>query len=127
MAHDLSSAVLFDGACAGIALARRPCAIQHHRAHIASVLAERGAWDKRVLGVSFEEQAMATTARSGAARFSPAASPKASNAWPTCGPRCFPAATRRRGVRCRRRPDFWLQVEGLPDLSAAPFRFPCAL
>jgi hydrogenase maturation protein HypF len=28
--------------------------IQHHRAHIASVLAERGAWDKRVLGVSFD-------------------------------------------------------------------------
>jgi hydrogenase maturation protein HypF len=28
--------------------------IQHHRAHIASVLAERGAWDKRVLGISFD-------------------------------------------------------------------------
>jgi hydrogenase maturation protein HypF len=29
-------------------------AIQHHRAHVASVLAERGAWEKRVLGVSFD-------------------------------------------------------------------------
>ncbi len=28
--------------------------IQHHRAHIASVLAERAAWAKRVLGVSFD-------------------------------------------------------------------------
>ena len=28
--------------------------IQHHRAHVASVLAERGEWDKRVLGVSFD-------------------------------------------------------------------------
>ena len=30
------------------------CAVQHHRAHVASVLAERGAWDKRVIGVSFD-------------------------------------------------------------------------
>ena len=29
-------------------------AIQHHRAHVASVLAERDAWEKRVLGVSFD-------------------------------------------------------------------------
>jgi hydrogenase maturation protein HypF len=28
--------------------------IQHHRAHVASVLAERGVWDQRVLGVSFD-------------------------------------------------------------------------
>ena len=29
-------------------------AVQHHRAHVASVLAERGEWDKRVVGVSFD-------------------------------------------------------------------------
>jgi hydrogenase maturation protein HypF len=29
-------------------------AVQHHRAHVASVLAERGAWDTRVVGVSFD-------------------------------------------------------------------------
>ena len=29
-------------------------AVQHHRAHVASVLAEREAWDKRVVGVVFD-------------------------------------------------------------------------
>ncbi|HEY8715782.1 MAG TPA: carbamoyltransferase HypF, partial [Candidatus Acidoferrum sp.] len=28
--------------------------VQHHRAHVASVLAERGAWEQRVVGVSFD-------------------------------------------------------------------------
>lgn len=32
----------------------RALAVQHHRAHIASVLAERQAWDKWVVGVSFD-------------------------------------------------------------------------
>jgi len=29
-------------------------AVQHHRAHIASAIAERAAWDQRVIGVSFD-------------------------------------------------------------------------
>ena len=33
---------------------RQPVGVQHHRAHVASVLAERGEWETRVVGVSFD-------------------------------------------------------------------------
>ncbi|MEW5979377.1 MAG: carbamoyltransferase HypF [Acidobacteriota bacterium] len=33
---------------------RQKQSVQHHRAHLASVLAERGQWQKRVVGVSFD-------------------------------------------------------------------------
>jgi hydrogenase maturation protein HypF len=39
---------------AGEIVAAERCAVQHHRAHIASVLAECGVWDQRVIGVSFD-------------------------------------------------------------------------
>jgi hydrogenase maturation protein HypF len=39
----------------GLALpAANKCAVQHHRAHVASVLTERGAWDETVIGVSLD-------------------------------------------------------------------------
>ena len=49
-----ASSICFDDRMPPELPAAEKCAVQHHRAHIASVLAERGAWDKRVIGVSFD-------------------------------------------------------------------------
>jgi hydrogenase maturation protein HypF len=51
--HDLHPQYLSTSHAAALS-APQTMAIQHHRAHIASVLAERGEWSKRVIGVSFD-------------------------------------------------------------------------
>jgi hydrogenase maturation protein HypF len=51
--HDAHPQYLSTGHAVGLAV-RRKHAVQHHRAHIASVLAERGEWQRRVVGVSFD-------------------------------------------------------------------------
>jgi hydrogenase maturation protein HypF len=53
LVHDLHPQYLstVHAAALGIPQTR---AVQHHRAHVASVLAERGEWAKRVIGISFD-------------------------------------------------------------------------
>jgi hydrogenase maturation protein HypF len=53
VAHDLHPEYVSSIHARGLP-SRSKCAIQHHRAHIASVLAEREAWEERVIGVSFD-------------------------------------------------------------------------
>jgi hydrogenase maturation protein HypF len=101
--------------------------VQHHRAHIASVLAEQGLWDKRVLGVSFDGtgygddgsiwggEIFAGSVAAGferVAHLRPAMLPggDAAARWPVQAAAGFLA-----GVNLS---------HGLPDLSAAPFDFP---
>ncbi|HWO32232.1 MAG TPA: hypothetical protein VNO32_25840 [Candidatus Acidoferrum sp.] len=45
------------------------CAVQHHRAHLASVIAEHGEWTKRVTGVSFDGPGYGDDGTFGEARF----------------------------------------------------------
>jgi hydrogenase maturation protein HypF len=53
LVHDLHPQYLSTGHAAGLGVRQRGV-VQHHRAHVASVLAERGEWGKRVVGVSFD-------------------------------------------------------------------------
>ncbi len=58
LVHDLHPQYLSTAHAAALGVSQievaQSGAVQHHRAHVASVLAERGEWTKRVVGVSFD-------------------------------------------------------------------------
>ncbi len=111
-------------AYAGIAGAAESVTVQHHRAHLASVLAERGAWDTEVVGICLDGTGYGDDGtiwggecfvgsirggfeRAGHLRRAALAGGDAAARWPV------QAAA-----------GFVTQLEGLPDLTAAPFAFP---
>ena len=51
--HDVHPQYASTQHAASISSSEKQC-VQHHRAHVASVLAERGEWSKNVVGVSFD-------------------------------------------------------------------------
>jgi hydrogenase maturation protein HypF len=99
-------------------------AVQHHRAHIASVLAERGEWTKRVAGVSFDGtgygddgsiwggEIFVGCVRGG---FTPVAHLRSAALAGGDAAAHFPVQAAA---------GFLAQVDGLPDLHARPFNFP---
>ena len=104
--------------------ARRTVAVQHHRAHVASVLAERGEWSRRVLGVSFDGtgygddgsiwggEVFAGSVQDGFERVA-----HLRNAALVGGD-----AAAQHPVQAAA--GFLAQLDALPDLNAAPFNFP---
>jgi len=100
------------------------CAVQHHRAHIASVLAERGEYEKQVLGVSFDGtgygddgtvwggEIFVGCVKSGFERVAHLRSA------------VLPGGDAAAQFPVQAAAGFLAQIEGLPDLSAPPFGFP---
>jgi hydrogenase maturation protein HypF len=98
--------------------------VQHHRAHIASVLAERGAWGERVIGVSFDGtgygddgtiwggEIFAGSVRAGFERV--AHLREAS----------LPGGDAAAWYPVQAAAGFLAQLNDLPDLTAPPFSFP---
>jgi hydrogenase maturation protein HypF len=99
------------------------CAVQHHRAHVASVLAERGEWNRTVLGVSFDGtgygddgsiwggEIFAGSVRQGFQRVAHLRS----------SPLAGGDAAARHPVQAAA--GFLSQLRALPDLTASPFNF----
>ncbi len=123
LVHDLHPQYLSTAQAAALAIPRRYAA-QHHRAHVASVLAERGEYNKRVAGVSFDGtgygddgtiwggEIFVGSVREGFNRV--AHLRRAALAGGDAAAR-YPAQAAA---------GFLAQVEGLPDLLNPPFSFP---
>ncbi len=99
-------------------------AIQHHRAHVASVLAERGAWEKRVLGVSFDGTGYGDDGAIWGGEFFAGSIAEGLHRVAHLRP-----AELAGGDAAARHPvqaaaGFLSQLDGLPDLHAEPFVFP---
>ncbi len=103
---------------------QQPVGVQHHRAHVASVLAERGEWETRVVGVSFDGtgygddgsiwggEIFAGNVKTGFERVAHLRSASLAGGDAAAQYPVQAAA------------GFLTQLDGLPDLTAAPFRFP---
>ena len=99
-------------------------AVQHHRAHVASVLAEREAWDQRVVGASFDGtgygddgtiwggEFFAGTLRSGFLRVA------------HLRPALLPGGDAAAAYPVQAAAGFLFELNSLPDLTLSPFFFP---
>ncbi|MDQ6930181.1 MAG: carbamoyltransferase HypF [Candidatus Eremiobacteraeota bacterium] len=98
--------------------------VQHHRAHIASVLAERGEWDREIIGVAFDGTGYGDDATIwGGEIFTGSLRGGLTRAIHLrAGALVGGDAAARHPVQCAA--GFLAQLEAAPDFEAAPFYFP---
>jgi hydrogenase maturation protein HypF len=99
-------------------------AVQHHRAHVASVLAERGAWDKRVLGVSLDGTGYGDDGTIWGGEIFAGSLRHAFERIAHLRPAALPGGDAAASNPVQAAAGFLNQLDGLPDLSGAPFLFP---
>ncbi len=98
--------------------------IQHHRAHIASVLAERGAWDKQVLGVSFDGTGYGDDETIWGGELFTGSITEGFKRVAHLRPAALPGGDAAAHYPVQASAGFLSQIEDLPDLNAEPFLFP---
>jgi hydrogenase maturation protein HypF len=104
--------------------AARKLGMQHHRAHVASVLAEKQAWNKRVIGVSFDGTGYGDDGSIWGGEFFLGSMTQGFERIMHLRKALLPGgdAAARHPVQCAA--GFVAQIDDLPDLTGAPFRFP---
>jgi hydrogenase maturation protein HypF len=123
VAHDLHPQYMSTLHAAELAGAET-LAVQHHRAHIASVLTERGAWDKRVVGVSFDGTGYGDDGTIWGGEFFTGSVREGFERVSHLRTAVLPGGDAATSHPVQAAAGFLHQLTDLPDLTAAPFSFP---
>ena len=100
------------------------CMVQHHRAHVASVLAERGAWDKQVVGVSFDGTGYGDDGSIWGGEIFVGSVQRGFERVAHLRQASLAGGDAAAQYPVQAAAGFLAQVPGLPDLALAPFEFP---
>jgi hydrogenase maturation protein HypF len=98
--------------------------VQHHRAHIASVLAELGAWDKRVIGVSFDGTGFGDDGTIWGGEFFAGSVMDGFERIARLRPALLPGGDAASSFPVQAAAGFLLQISEQQDFAADPFSFP---
>lgn len=98
--------------------------VQHHRAHVASVLAERGALERRVLGVAFDGTGYGDDGAIWGGEIFAGSVVEGFERVAHLRTAALPGGDAAARYPVQAAAGFLAQVEGLPDLAAPPFSFP---
>ncbi len=123
VAHDSHPQYLSTTHAAGLKAGRR-ISVQHHRAHVASVLAERGEWERRVLGVSCDGTGYGDDGSIWGGEFFAGSVREGFQRVAHLRPAALPGGDAAAQNPVQAAAGFLAQIEGLPDVGAAPFDFP---
>jgi hydrogenase maturation protein HypF len=99
------------------------CAVQHHRAHLASVLAEHSAWDETVVGVSLDGTGYGDDGTIWGGEFFVGNMQQGFERVAHLRPAVLPGGDAAAQYPVQAAAGFLSQIDDLPDLTAAPFNF----
>ena len=123
LVHDLHPEYFSTAHAAALCISQTH-AIQHHRAHVASVLAERGEWTKQVIGVSFDGTGYGDDGTIWGGEIFVGSVQDGFTRVAHLRQAALAGGDAAAHFPVQAAAGFLAQVEGLPDVLAAPFAFP---
>jgi hydrogenase maturation protein HypF len=124
IAHDLHPEYVSTRFASTLEAGAGTVAVQHHRAHVASVLAERQALDRRVVGIALDGTGYGDDGTIWGGEIFTGSVLSGFERITHLRPALLPGGDAAARHPVQAAAGFLAEIEGLPDLTAAPFHFP---